>query len=86
MPRPRHEIHIPQSVPPTLPSSAQPHEQCHKPQPSTVTSTQENQPAQTQATTFQNSMPTTQADHQPYRTRSGRTVRPPTRFKDYSEH
>ena len=27
-----------------------------------------------------------QADIQPYRTRSGRTVRPPTRFKDYSEH
>ena len=86
VPRPRHEIHIPQSVPPTLPSSAQPHEQCYKPQPSTVTSTQENQPAQTQATTLQNSMPTTQADIQPYRTRSGRTVRPPTQFKDYSEH
>ena len=76
VPRLRHEIHIPQSVPPTLPSSAQPHEQPHKqsqPQPSTVSSTQENQPAQSQATAFQNSMATTQTDHQPYRTRSGRT-------------
>ena len=60
--RPKHKTHIPQSVPPTLPSSAQPYEQ-PQPQPSTVTSTQENQPAQTQATTFQNSMPTTQVDH-----------------------
>ena len=80
MPRPRHDIHIPQPVPPTLPSSAQPHEQPQL-QPGTVTSIQENQPAQTQATTFQNSMPTTQVDHQPYQTRSGRTVRLPTRFK-----
>ena len=73
-----HNQFLPQSVPPTLPSSAQPHEQCYKPQPSTVTSAQENQPAQTQATTLQNYMPTTQADIQPYRTRSERTVRPPT--------
>ena len=85
VPRPRHEIHIPQSAPPTLPLSVQPHEQPHEqpqPQPSTVSSTQENQPAQTQATAFQNSMPTTQVDHQPYRTRSEGTVRPPSRFKD----
>ena len=85
VPRPRHEIHIPQSVPPTLASSVQPNEQ-PQPQPGTVSSTQENQPAQTQATAFQNSIPTAQVDHQPYQTRSGRTVRPPTRFKDYSKH
>ena len=85
VPRPRHGIHSPRPVPPTFPSSAQPQEK-PQPQPDTVTSTQENQPVQARPTTFQNSMPTTQVDHQPYRTKSGRTVRPPTRFKNYLIH